>query len=309
MPWHVERSDRCPASKPYAVIKNGTTHIEGCHATREDAMRQQSALYANETVGPKALMPVQAKTLDPEEIDAFFAGKLSWPLLALPFGGPIPSQKAPRGVDLDGQWFSERTDYIGGHAALKATRERLVDWHHSYKPSGPQERSRVMQGVVLAKAVLRDEPDEDGLWADLWARYGEARLSKVKALVQRGVQLFGSGQPTHPLDTSVDPETGEITRFPLLIETLTTSPQNTYAVVRPKALLDDLDIAEIAVSGELRDLLTELDHLGTDLPRTFPSRGGDAAAKARGVLSPAGKRALDDALASWESLPDELRPS
>ncbi len=256
---------------------------------------------------PKALMPVQAKAMLPDEVEAFFAGETSWPILAVPFGGPIPSPRAPRGVDLDGQWFSERTDIYGGHAALKATRERPVDWHHSYAPVADAPPSRIMAGVVLGKAVLRDEPDDDGLWADLWARYGEARLSKVKALVQRGVQLFGSGQPTHPLDTAVDPTTGEITRYPLAMLTITTSPQNTYAVVRPKAVLDDFDAAQIAVSGELRDLLTELDALGTDLPLTSSGRSGDAAAKARGVLSPAVRRALDDALAHWGAIPDELR--
>ena len=287
-----------------ALSRVGDASNDQCGKAHLMAHRREQGMGE---AGSKALMPVHAKAMLSDEIDAFFAGETSWPILAVPFGGPIPRPRAPRGADLDGQWFSERTDLFGGYAALKATMERPVDWHHSYAPLGDHPSSRVMAGVVLGKAVLRDEPDDDGLWADLWARYGEARLAKVKALVQRGVQLFGSAHPTHPLDTAVVPATGEITRYPVTMVTITTSPQNTYAVVRPKAVLDDFDTAQIAVSGELRDLFTELDALGADLPLTSSGRSGDAAAKARGVLSPAGRRALDNALASWESLGDDLR--
>ncbi len=47
MPWKIERNfGDC---KGYAVVKEGTNEIEGCHSTREDAEAQQRALYASES--------------------------------------------------------------------------------------------------------------------------------------------------------------------------------------------------------------------------------------------------------------------
>jgi len=47
MPWKVERNfGDCNG---YAVVKEGTNEIEGCHATRAEAIAQQRALYASES--------------------------------------------------------------------------------------------------------------------------------------------------------------------------------------------------------------------------------------------------------------------
>ena len=48
MPWMIEKSDKCPASRPYAVIKEDDGSVEGCHATEADAEDQVVALYASE---------------------------------------------------------------------------------------------------------------------------------------------------------------------------------------------------------------------------------------------------------------------
>lgn len=48
MPWKVEKTDSCPASKPWGCINQMSGEVEGCHATKEDAEAQQAALYANE---------------------------------------------------------------------------------------------------------------------------------------------------------------------------------------------------------------------------------------------------------------------
>jgi len=48
MPWHVAESGKCPASKPWAVIKDSDGSVEGCHASKADANKQMAALYANE---------------------------------------------------------------------------------------------------------------------------------------------------------------------------------------------------------------------------------------------------------------------
>lgn len=47
MPWRIERNfGDCNG---YAVVKEGTSEIEGCHKTRAEAVAQQRALYASES--------------------------------------------------------------------------------------------------------------------------------------------------------------------------------------------------------------------------------------------------------------------
>jgi hypothetical protein len=52
MPWHISEFNKsCPASKPYAVVKDSDGSVAGCHESKESAKSQLAALYANE---PKA---------------------------------------------------------------------------------------------------------------------------------------------------------------------------------------------------------------------------------------------------------------
>jgi hypothetical protein len=49
MPWKITHFDsRCPASKPYAVVKKDTGELVACHDSKGSAESQLSALYANE---------------------------------------------------------------------------------------------------------------------------------------------------------------------------------------------------------------------------------------------------------------------
>ena len=295
MPWHIGRSAQCPSSKSYAIIRNGTSRVEGCHSTREAAERQLAALYANEG---KALMPMKASALDD---DAFR-------LLAFPFGGPIPSPAHPRGVDIDGQTFSPETDIKRDWFDV-----RLVDWHH-----GQDER---MGRAVLGKAVdigrfdgPSSEPDEDGWWVTVWLKAGERRVSLVKRLAEQA-PIYGSSETAPGLgavkavDGSVVPWRrsipGEIVRWPYIRQTLSTSPQNTYSIIRPlKATLGDLvSEGELPTAAFWSDLEAAMRDLTTDLRST--SRG-ESVAKAGRVLSSANeadiKAALDAAQAALERL-------
>src|SRR3972149_7305913 len=51
MPWSVAQDERCPADKPWGVVKDSDDSLEGCHATEDEAKAQQAALYANEASG------------------------------------------------------------------------------------------------------------------------------------------------------------------------------------------------------------------------------------------------------------------
>ena len=110
-----------------------------------------------------------------------------------------PSPNSSRGVDYDGEWFSERTDIYGGVRALKENRERLVDFSHSYM--APDKRygdpTGMMTGHLLGKSILDPDPEEDGWWVDLWLKAGDKRVRMIQALRRaRGatVRLL----PAHP---------------------------------------------------------------------------------------------------------------
>lgn len=49
MPYHIAKAhDDCPASKPYAVVKDDDGKVMGCHRSRYAAKQQMAALYASE---------------------------------------------------------------------------------------------------------------------------------------------------------------------------------------------------------------------------------------------------------------------
>ena len=249
----------------------------------------------------KAWLPIKAGPLEDE--DAFWKGRIPRRLLAIPFGGPIPSAKSARGVDLDGEFFSERTDIFGPYKALKQTRERLVDWHHSLVPASAAygDPTGRMTGVVLGKAVLDAEPDEDGWWVDFWVRAGERRVALVRRVAERA-QIFGSSQP---MGQTAKADTGEITLWPFALETLSTAPQNTASVMNAKALLDDADQAGIAISDQMRSLLADMHSLGSSLGD--PSSVGDQPAKAGRELSGANEAELVSALEALSGGYDRLK--
>lgn len=239
---------------------------------------------------------IKAEPMDGTRLDRWLSGSIARRILVVPFGGPIPSAKAPRGVDLDGEFFSERTDLYGGYPALLATRRRLVDWHHDNDPAGR------MKGAILGQIVMDEKAEDDGVWADFWADAGERRLALVKRLEERGAALYGSSQAAAK---AADPETGEITYWPLIRHTITTSPQNTLAVVPPlKAVLEHPDLYEQPASA-LRALLVGLDELKPELLTN--SVWGKRGAKAGRVLSSANERALRDALEAFDMALGRMR--
>lgn len=184
-------------------------------------------------------------------------------LLAFPFGGPIPSPTSPRGVDLDGEWFSERTD-------IKASwmKSRPVDWHH-----GADSR---LGREVIGKAV---DPtvEDDGIWVTVWLEHGAKRLDLIRRLAERGAQLFGSSESVAGL-VRKEKATGEILEWPYWRQTLSTSPQNTLSVLRPlKASLTDVEL-DTLTPAFWADVGPRLYDLAADLRSSSPLAGKSAAA-------------------------------
>lgn len=198
-------------------------------------------------------------------------------LLAFPFGGPIPMRGAPRGADLDGQWFSERTDIKADWLPFRA-----VDWHHG----GDETLAR----TVIGKATLDAEPEEDGHWVTVWLERGQRRIELIRKLAERGAQLFGSSESISgtgqikALDGTVRPWArdipGEIITWPYWRQTISTSPQNTHSVVRPlKAALSDLSSEYDLPGGDFWATIAKAaGDIGSDLLVTSGSGPGNPAA-------------------------------
>lgn len=51
MPYHVAKTKKCEASKPWGVIKDSDGEVMGCHPNKAAANKQLAALYANEKSG------------------------------------------------------------------------------------------------------------------------------------------------------------------------------------------------------------------------------------------------------------------
>lgn len=206
----------------------------------------------------KAATELKAEALSEDRMAAWFAGRIPRRLLAIPFGGPVPHPGFARGVDLDGETFTERTD-------IKPTwlEFRVTDWHHG--------KDATMGRTVIGKADAL-EMDEDGWWVDLWLDAGEKRLELVKRLVDRGGVLYGSSESISGMVRKAD--TGEILAWPYWRQTLTTSPQNVYSALRPvKAVLTDAVTDDNASSTFWADVAAELSRLGMDLHATSPKAG------------------------------------
>lgn len=211
--------------------------------------------------------PMKAEQLTTRQLDLWLQGKRSRSILVVPYTGPLPGGKA--GLDLDGEYFDAETDLVGPFPALARTRERLVDWHHDMDPTG------MMKGAIIGRIHLDAKPSDDGLWADFWANAGESRRALLARLESQGVPLYGSSQSAGKAYVKTGPD-GHIEVWPLVRHTITTSPQNTHAVVPAlKALLDGgqyealtLSAYEAAMVGADAD-----DPLGT-LPETAGERSG-----------------------------------
>lgn len=226
----------------------------------------------------------KAEPLDTDALDAWFAGKIPRRLLAVPFGGPIPSFDG-KGRDMDLEYFDEKTD-------IKPDwfEERPVDWHHSQDPTGK------LNGVLIGKAKNLTQ-EEDGWWVDLWLNAGEKRLGLIKRLTEKGAELFGSSYAYPNLVKRG--KAGHIDVWPYMMQTLSTSPQNTMSVHRPaKAVLDYFTQADISVEPILADVLTELATL-RDLDANLT---GEAAAKAGRELSGANLTEIEE----WLELLDSI---
>jgi hypothetical protein len=193
-----------------------------------------------------------------------------WRVLAIPFGGPFD------GKDLDGEFFSPRTD-------IKADwfdRRPLV-WHHN------------LDGTMKAEPVLgtADDTDkaEDGWWSTIWLDRSHQYWAQVDALLRAG-KVYGSSGSL-PNFVRTDRKTGEILVWPYVEQTLTPTPSNPYSRVVAAKAITHFDEANIGLSPALRGMLSDLDS-PTDLRPDLVTAVDAATLRARGIALANAAKAL-----------------
>jgi len=241
----------------------------------------------------KAFFDMKAEPLAKRRIAQWLDGEVGRRILVVPFTGPLPGGKA--GLDLDGEYFDEGTDLYGGHAALKASPWRLMDWHHDDAgvPDGAHGGPPIsMKSVLIGEIELEDDPDEFGRWAQWWVKQGRINdqrigASRVAALQEMGAPVYGSSLATYKQKAA----DGRIEVWPIIRHTASTSPRNTHAAIPAlKALLtaEHLPIEEIrqaAIKAALLGLSGSLADLRATSPDGAASTFTDGAAS--GAATPA----------------------
>ncbi len=247
---------------------------------------------------------LKAEPMTERQLTRWLSGETSRRILVVPFGGSIPHPKSPIGVDLDGEWFDAATDIYGDYPALKASRRRVVDWHHNdaIRPAPPVS----MKGTTLGEINLDEFSEEDGLWADWWTKVGEENMKRVALLERMGTPLFGSTQAV-PGGPKINAKTRHIDVWPVYRHTITTAPINRGATVPPlKAVLDAMTTSDLS-SEAMKAVLVGLDAIHADLLETSGGLTvvpGDSAAKAGRVLSGANETEIRSRLGDLSSAID-----
>lgn len=268
----------CPEQRKYphhdASGKLDLPHLRAALSRVGDPSNEQcgkahlEAHARSERMGERKVAEVKARMLSDDRFR----------LLAIPFGGPLD------GRDLDGEYFSRRTDIKPDWFA-----SRPVLWNHG--------QDGLMRDRVIGKAILDDRPDDDGWWVEVQLLAGERHAALVQRLADKA-PIFGSSGTIGYLKKSM-PD-GEILVWPYVEQTLTTSPSNTLSVTRPaKAVLDAFTSAEIPVSEPVKALLTELEALSESF-RGASHSGGDAAVTDEDEAAfAAARKTLDSLMEVW----------
>jgi hypothetical protein len=131
--------------------------------------------------------------------------------LAIPYAGPVPG--GLRGLDLDGEYFSERTD-----VGLDRDSVIPVLWHHDLDPT------KFIRGEIGKACNWRQTPD--GWLADIDLDDDRAGVHAIRML-STFTPLYVS---TSAYPAFVERDGPHLRRWRVKELSLTTSPQNVLAV-------------------------------------------------------------------------------
>lgn len=311
MPWHIGSSDSCPASKPYAVIKDADGSVSGCHATRKEAEAQMAALYANDAgkawsssyitaLPDSAFACIDKAGRHYPHHDA--AGKLDLPHLRNALSRLGQADTTSCGASH--LRAHAKAEGIGKN--VKADRLTSTKWRVLAIPYGGPFKGKDLDGEFFSRntdikpdwfdrrplvwnhnldttmkadpviGVVDDlEEGDDGWWVTAWMDRSHAYFAMIDKLLSEKKVFGSSGTIGHFVRK--DHKSGEILQWPFIEETYTPTPANLYSVVVAAKVADHLQSAGIAVPD---GLLAEPDS-EPDLGPHLPEMGGDDPAVAR----------------------------
>lgn len=238
MPYDIY--DTGPDSKPYCIHKKDEDGEPvgkplGCHATREEAEAQLSALYAAEP---------EAKVVHSRWVAVKNEKRLrQLEVLGVPFYGP------DGGKDKQGEYFSPRTDLM-----LKPGDKRPVIYNHGLDPDNNAE---IRPKVIGEAEYVGVRPDGHWFRVEIEDALDEGERIVKSAL--DGLARASSGAINYLVRTVR--RTGEILVWPLAELTLIDyepgkrEPANDYAVANLKTVFEQagLELPEaVTQAGEAK---------------------------------------------------------
>ncbi len=159
MPWHVAETAKCPAGKPWGVIKDSDGSVEGCHLTKADAEKQLAALYANEP-GAKS-MTRTARDRQPRD-------GTGWYRISAQADGPAQILL----YDLIGMWGVTAKDFLRDLAAVSGP----VDVHIASDGGDVFEAYAIYNALASRPGVTTIVDSIAASSASVIAMAGETRL-------------------------------------------------------------------------------------------------------------------------------------
>jgi Escherichia/Staphylococcus phage prohead protease len=235
MPWGVSKRDSCPASKPWAVYLKATGEVVrgGCHATREQALAHQRALYANE---PSAA--------------SITAGKE--PLMRKRLVAPVAEWKAAGSSgELEGYASVFGNVDQGGDVVLPgAFRKTLSDWSRSKQPLPLiADHDLTTDGVIGSVTEAKEDP------VGLWVRAGFSSDAKAQSVRTKMIEGHLRGMSftyeavRHRMGEWAGKSARLLEELKLFEATVTPFPMNTLALASAKDAMTSASINDLPDSA------------------------------------------------------------
>lgn len=210
--------------------------------------------------------------------------------LGIPYGGPLRSSTKELGKDLQGEYFSDKTDFTSPQFDGKAVKSMPMEYHHGLDP--------VIKDMPIGE-VLDAQETPQGKWVKVQLDKANKYYEGIKYLVRQGKLLFSSGAIPEGIKKLPD---GFIERWPWKELSLT------YGAANPmqpepaiKSLVEILENTEAIKAMEKKDIkATKADEK--------PENGEDVAVPgkpAEAKPEEAGQKPVDPAVEGSPKEPEE----
>lgn len=227
MPWKIEKR-----GNQHCVIKESDGSTVHCHDTREEAVAQMRALYANEDKSFTYLdIESEGKPPMTELADAlvFYGGAVK----ALGdgrvggYGVLFTSADDP---DLQGDFFTKSTDLeLGGRESL------LAIWDHGL--------DSVLKRRRLGRAKYR--VDDAGVWFETKLNEADDYEKAIYSLAQAGKLGWSTGSAPHLVERVPVKKAFELKSWPIIEVSLTHMPVEPRTAALPLKSIKHVDLKDL----------------------------------------------------------------